>query len=123
MEDRLPCSTPLGTQKLDHVGSPLPNPHEYMSIVGALQHLTCTRPDLSFAINQVCQFLHSPRDTHYQAVKMILRFLKGSVDQGLWFKKSHLHLTAFSDVDWAGCVYDWRSTSGYCVYLSRAVIL
>ncbi|KAM2633068.1 hypothetical protein EV1_023727 [Malus domestica] len=122
MEGCKPCSTPLGSQKLDHVGSPLSDPHEYRSIVGALQYLTWTRPDLCFAVNQVCQFLHCPRDLHYQAVKRILRFLKGSVTQGLWFRKSALHLTAFSDADWAGCVYDRRSTSGYCVYLGSNLI-
>ncbi|CAN6716599.1 unnamed protein product [Malus baccata var. baccata] len=119
MEGCKPCSTPLGSQKLDHVGSPLSNPHEYRSIVGALQYLTWTRPDLSFAVNQVCQFLYYPRDTHYQAVKRILGFLKGFVDQGLWFRKSPLHLTAFSD---AGCVYDRHLTSGYCVYLGSKLI-
>lgn len=63
------------------------------------QFLTCTRPNLYFAANQVCQFLHCPRDFHFQVVKRILRFLKGYVDQGLWFKQGPLHLTAFFDVD------------------------
>ena len=116
------CATPLGTDKLDHIGTLLSDPKEYRSSVGALQYLTWTRPDISFAVNQVCQFLHCPRDTHFQAVKRILRFLKGSVDQGLWFKKGSLQLTAFSDVDWAGCVFDRRSTSGYCVYLGSNLI-
>lgn len=49
--------------------------------------------------------------------KKILRFLKGSVHQGLWFKKGSLHLNAFFDVDWVGCIYDGRSTSDFCVYL------
>ncbi|TQD68987.1 hypothetical protein C1H46_045480 [Malus baccata] len=117
-----PCPTPLGTQKLDHTGALLADPKEYRSIVGALQYLTWTRPDLSFAVNQVCQFLHCPRDSHFQAVKRILRFLKGSLDQGMWFKKCPLHLTAYSDADWAGCVFDRRSTSGYCIYLGSNLI-
>ncbi|KAM1171421.1 hypothetical protein ACFX2G_022146 [Malus domestica] len=122
MEGCKPCATPLGTGKLDHIGTLLPDPKEYRSIVGALQYLTWTRPDLSFAVNQVCQFLHCPRDTHFQAVKRILRFLKGSVDQGIWFKKGSLQLTAFSDADWAGCVFYRRSTSGYCVYFGPNLI-
>lgn len=68
MEGSKPCTTPLGTQKLDHSGILLSNPHEYRSIVGALQYLTWT----SFTVNQLCQFLHCPRDTHFQAVKRVL---------------------------------------------------
>lgn len=52
-----PCTTPLGTQKLDHSGILLSNPHEYRSIVEALQYLTWTRLDISFIVSQLCQFL------------------------------------------------------------------
>ncbi|KAM1580053.1 hypothetical protein ACFX1Z_041414 [Malus domestica] len=117
-----PCLTPLGSVPLDHTGSLLPDPHEYRSIVGALQYLTWTRPDLSFAVNQVCQFMHAPREPHLQAAKRILRFLKATVSHGLWFKKGDIHLTAYSDADWAGCPFDRRSTSGYCIFLGSNLI-
>ncbi|KAM1287467.1 hypothetical protein ACFX2J_001389 [Malus domestica] len=74
-----PCVTPLGTTKLDHSGLLLSNPTEYRSIMGGLQYLTWTRPNLSLVVNQVCQFMHSPRAQHMQAVKRILRFLKGTL--------------------------------------------
>ena len=122
MEGAKPCSTPLATAKLDHSGIPLSHPTDYRSLVGALQYLTWTRPDISFVVNQVCQFMHTPTDLHMQAAKRILRFLKGTLDHGLWFKKSPLTLSAFSDADWAGCVYDRRSTSGFCVYLGSNLI-
>ncbi|KAM2554832.1 hypothetical protein TB2_018922 [Malus domestica] len=93
MEGAKPCSTPLGTTKLDHSSPLLENASEYRSLVGALQYLTWTRPDLSFAVNLVCQFMHSLRLSHLQAVKRILRYLKGFLDLGLWFSKSsRLHL-------------------------------
>ncbi|KAB2608320.1 hypothetical protein D8674_011488 [Pyrus ussuriensis x Pyrus communis] len=71
----------------------------------SLQYLTWTRPDLSFAVNLVCQFMHSPRQSHLQAVKQILRYLKGTIDLGLWFSKSPSVpcLKAFSDADWLWC--------------------
>ncbi|XP_050147396.1 uncharacterized mitochondrial protein AtMg00810-like [Malus sylvestris] len=112
MEGAKPCSTPLNTTKLDHSSPLLENASEYRSLVRALQYLTWTRPDLSFAINLVCQFMHSQRLSHLQAVKRILRYLKGSLDLGLWFSKSSQapSIQAFSNADWAGCSLDRRST-------------
>nr|XP_028946359.1 uncharacterized protein LOC114820142 [Malus domestica] len=117
-----PCCTPLGSQKLDHTGPLLSDPTEYRSIVGGLQYLTWTRPDISFAVNQICQFMHTPRAQHLQAVKRVLRYLKGTVTEGIWFKKGSTCLTAFSDADWAGCTFDRRSTSGYCIFLGSNLI-
>ena len=56
---------------------------EYRSIVGGLQYLTITRPDISYAVNRVCQFLHTPRDTHWSAVKRILRYVRSTTSYGL----------------------------------------
>ncbi|BBH05152.1 transposable element gene [Prunus dulcis] len=94
-----PCCTPLSSTKLDHSGELLANPTEYRSLVGALQYLTWTRPDISFAVNQICQFMHTPTVLHMQAAKRILRFLKGTITHGLLFRKSSLHLSAYSDAD------------------------
>jgi hypothetical protein len=75
----------------------------YRSIVGGLQYLTLTRPDISFAVNKVCQFLHAPRDPHWTAVKRILRFVKLTVGHGLSIPSTpDTLLSAFSDADWAG---------------------
>jgi hypothetical protein len=117
-----PVGTPLATRdKLAvHIGTPLgpKDAKEYMSIVGALQYLTLTHPDLSFAINKVCQFLHSPTDVHWVVVKSILKYLKGYTRLGLKImKNNYLLVTAFSDVDWAGYIDDRRSTGGYVVFL------
>ena len=70
----------------------------YRSIVGGLQYLTVTRPDLSYAVNRVCQFLHEPRDTHWAAVKRILRYVKLTGAHGLSIRPSSATLlSAFSD--------------------------
>ena len=83
----------------------------YRSMVGALQYLTLTRPDLSFAVNKVCQFLHAPTTVHWSAVKRILRYVRGTCDTGLKIRRSKSMLvSAFSDTDWAGCIDDRRST-------------
>jgi hypothetical protein len=95
----------------------------YRSIVGALQYLTLTRPDISFALNKVCQYLHSPTTDHWTAVKRILRFVKHTLGYGLHNRSSSsLMLSAFSDGDWAGCTDDRMSTGGFAVFLGPNLI-
>uniref|UniRef100_A0ACD6AGA9 Uncharacterized protein n=1 Tax=Avena sativa TaxID=4498 RepID=A0ACD6AGA9_AVESA len=90
---------------------------QYRSIVGALQYLTLTRPDIYFSVNKVCQYLHAPTTTHWTAVKRILRCVQGTIHVGLTFQKSSSSLlSAFSDADWAGCLDDRRSTRGFAVF-------
>jgi hypothetical protein len=87
-----PANAPLsiGDKLALHIGSPLgPNDAtRYRSIVGALQYLTLTRPDIAFVVNKVCQFLHYPIDAHWAAVKRILRYIKGSTKIELKFIKN-----------------------------------
>lgn len=63
----------------------------YRSLVGGLQYLTLARPNLSFAVNKVCQYLSQPNTVHYEAVKRILRYVKGTVSTGCAFRR-HLQL-------------------------------
>lgn len=92
MDGAKPCDTPLNISKLDHDSPLLDNPIEYKLLVGALQYLTWTRLesiDLSSAVNFVCQFMHCLK-VYLQAVKKTLRYLKRSIDLGLWFSKCSL---------------------------------
>jgi hypothetical protein len=92
-------------------------------IVGVLQYLTLTRPDLAFPVNKVCQFLHSPTGVHGAAVKRIVRYLKQSTRVGLKIEKSKsLLVSGFSDVDWAGCFDDRRSTGGFAIFLGSNLV-
>lgn len=120
-----PVSTPVDTKaKLSATdGSPAPDASLYRSIVGALQYLTLTRPELQYAVQQVCLHMHAPRDAHWTAVKRILRYLRGTLDLGLSLHASaDTDIVAYSDADWAGCPDTRRSTSGYCVYLGPSLI-
>ena len=95
----------------------------YKSIVGALQHLTLTRPDLAFAVNKVCQYLHAPTTVHWSAVKRILRYIRGILNVGLQFRKSEsVLISAFSDADWAGSLDDRQSTGGFAIFLGPNLI-
>nr|XP_020180178.1 uncharacterized mitochondrial protein AtMg00810-like [Aegilops tauschii subsp. strangulata] len=98
-------------------GSPASDAPFYRSIVGALQYLTLTRPDLQYAVQWVCLHMHAPRDSHWTLVKRILRYIRGTMALGLTLTAStSLEMVAYSDADWAGCPDTRRSTSGYCVY-------
>ncbi|KAK1665998.1 hypothetical protein QYE76_054157 [Lolium multiflorum] len=96
---------------------------QYRSLVGGLQYLTVTRPDLSFVVNKVCQYLHEPRTPHITVVKRILRYVRFTIDSGLLFRSSSSTLlSAFSDADWAGSVDDRRSTGGYAIFYGGNLI-
>jgi histone deacetylase 1/2 len=95
----------------------------YRSIVGALQYLTLTRPDISFSVNKVCQFLQAPTDAHWSAVKRILRYLKHTLSFGLTLHgSSSTLLSGFSDADWASCPDKRRSTGGHAVFLGGNLV-
>ncbi|GKC58510.1 ribonuclease H-like domain-containing protein [Tanacetum coccineum] len=94
------------------------DPTLYRSLVGSLQYLTFTRPDISYAVQQVCLYMHDPRERHLAALKRILHYVHGTIDHGLQLHVSFTsQLTAYTDTDWAGCPVTRRSTSGYCVFL------
>jgi histone deacetylase 1/2 len=128
MEDSKPLSSPMvSSLKLSKTGgTSVQDPTLYRSIVGALQYITITRPELSYAVNKVCQFMAAPQEDHWQAVKRILRYLKGSQHYGLHLKGASpsipFSLVAYSDADWANDPDDRRSTSGACIFLGPNLI-
>ncbi|KAG8497686.1 hypothetical protein CXB51_007144 [Gossypium anomalum] len=118
--------TPMvSTPKLVAIdGSPsFADQHLFRSIVGMLQYVCITRPDLSFCVNKLSQYMNSPSDTHWKALKRVLRYLIGTIDYGLLLSKGKFELVCYSDADWASSVEDRRSTSGYVVYLGSSPIV
>ena len=96
---------------------------QYQKLVGKLIYLAHTRPDISFAVSMVSQFMHSPRPEHYEAVLRILRYLKGTPGKGLLFANNgHLEVEVYTDADWAGSITDMRSTSGYCTFVGGNLV-
>ena len=98
----------------------------YRSVVGALQYITLTRPDIAYSVNKVCQFMASPLHNHWSLVKRILRYLSGTVRMGLILSPATpnqpLSLRAYSDSDWANDPDDRRSTSGTCIFIGPNLI-
>ena len=124
MVDSKPAKTPCSpnTRPSLHEGDLLSDTHGYRSLVGALHYLTFTRPDISFAIHQVCQYMTAPTSTHLTAVKRILRYIKGTLYHGISFTPRPLSLSVFSDADLASDPVDRRSTLGLLVYLGSNLI-
>jgi hypothetical protein len=86
----------------------------YKRIVGSLIYMTITRPDLSYAVGMVSQFMQTPRKPHLDAVRRILRYIKHTLQCGIFYEvNSQLQIHGYMDVDWAGNVSDRRSTSGF----------
>ena len=105
MLDCKPCATPINTTELlTNEGDHFPNPSLFRIVVGSLQYLTYTRPDIAFAINKLSQFLSAPKQQHWLACKRLLRYLKGTIGLGLFFSPSSkdLPLIVYTDADHAG---------------------
>ena len=103
MVDAKPCSTPMatGTKLFSEDSEAFDKPSLYRSTIGALQYLTMTRPDLSFPVNKLSQFLQNPSVRHWQACKRILRYVKGTLNHGIVFKSNgRLELEGYADADW-----------------------
>lgn len=118
-------ATPLPVHlKLQSSTSPLlPNPTLYRSLVGKLNFLTHTRPDLSFSVQTLSQYMQNPTDQHFAALTHTLHYVAGTVGQRISLNGSNnLTLQAFSDFDWAACLDTRRSVTGYILMLGSSPI-
>lgn len=109
-----PVAIPLSTSEpFTSKGMPFHDPTLYRSLVGALQYLTITRPDLSYAVNQTRQYLQFSTISHFQYVKRIIRYVKGTLSYALTFDSPlTTKLVGYSDADWARCIETLRSAYG-----------
>ena len=118
MFEAKPVTTPLPTSpKLTlHGGTLLDDGTEYRSVVGSLQYLAFTRPDISYAVTRLSQFIHKATIDHWNAAKRILCYLAGTRSHGIFIhKNSSFSLHALSDADWAGDTDNFVSTNGYLI--------
>ena len=94
----------------------------YCSMIGSILYVT-TKPDVMHAVFQAARFQASPKASHLLAVKRILRYLKGTIQYGLWYPKgNHLDQYAFTNDDQGGCVDDRKSISGATFYLGGCLV-
>jgi len=95
----------------------------FKQVVGSLMYLTTTRPDLMYGVSLISRFMSSPTESHWFTAKRILRYLKGTTELGIYYKKEgNTKVMAYTDSDFAGDIGDRRSTSGYVFLLSSGAI-
>jgi hypothetical protein len=104
-------------------GDPLPDPTRYRHLVGSLIYLAVTRPDISYPVHILSQFISAPTTAHYSHLLRVLHYLRGTITRHLFFpRSSSLQLQAYSDAMWASDPMDCRSLSAYCVFLGGSLI-
>ncbi|KAG7588381.1 Integrase catalytic core [Arabidopsis suecica] len=102
---------------------PMADPASYRRLVGKMMYLTITRPDITYAVNKLCQFTSAPKESHMKAAQKVLHYVKGTIGDGLFYSADcDLVLQAFTDADWASCLDSRRSTSGFCMFLGKSLI-
>ncbi|KAK4269211.1 hypothetical protein QN277_022399 [Acacia crassicarpa] len=125
MSDSAPVPTPMVTGRHFSAteGKLMSDPSLYRRAIGSLQYLTTSRPDIAYSVNKLSQFLAKPTEVHFQGVKRILRYLKGTYLYGLHVKPiKTFQLMGFTDADWATDIDDRKSMGGYCVYLGGTLV-
>ena len=125
LEDSKPVSTPMaiGHKLTKNDESAEVNQTMYKSMIGKLQYVVHSRPDIALAFGIVARFFANPRENHLMAVKRIMRYLKGTDDFGLYYKKNKkFKLNAYTDADWGGNIDDRKSTSGGALFLGKRLV-
>lgn len=96
---------------------------KYRRLIGRLLYLQATRPDLTYVVNVLSQFVSDPRQDHLDAATRVLRYLKTTLGQGIFFpKQGGIDLITYCDADWLGCPFTRRSRTGYVLLLGGAPI-
>lgn len=104
-------------------GQPKADETKYRQLIGCLIYLTATRPDILNVVSILSRFMHGPSETHFNAAKRVLKYIKGTLELGIKYTQtSSFKLSDFSDSDWGGCMDDMKSTSGYYFSLGSSMI-
>ncbi|XP_072071940.1 secreted RxLR effector protein 161-like [Arachis hypogaea] len=125
MEHSKPVSTPVGEKfkllREDKGGAV--NLTYYKSLIGSLRYLTTTRPDIVFGVGLLSRFMEEPYTNHLQAAKRILRYIKGTLNDGIYCENTNeVNLVGYTDSDWAGDIETRKSTSGFVFHLGSGAI-
>ncbi|KAL3639159.1 hypothetical protein CASFOL_017066 [Castilleja foliolosa] len=134
MDKSHPLSNPMVVRSLDIKKDPFRPPDDneellgpevpYLSAIGALMYLSnCTRPDIAFSVNLLARYSSTPTRRHWNGVKHILRYLRGTIDMGLFYSKdSESQVVGYADAGYLSDPYKGRSQTGYVFTCGGAAI-
>jgi hypothetical protein len=125
MEDSSPISTPMvvGCKMSKDNISPDVDQRSYCSMIGSLLYITTSCPDIMKTVRMVGRYQSAPKQSHLVAVKRIFKYLKGTMNYGLWYPRNkNFQLTAYSDVDWTNCVDERKRISGGAFFLGDSLV-
>ena len=118
-------NTPMGSSiklDMDEKGKSV-DQTKYRGMIGSLLYLAASRPDIMYSVCLCARFQACPKESHLNAVKRIFRYLKGTIDIGLWYPKcDNFELICYSDADFGGCKIDRKRTSGTCHFLGHSLV-
>ncbi|KAL5564171.1 hypothetical protein UlMin_027335 [Ulmus minor] len=104
-------------------GDDLEDATVYRRLVGKLLYLALTRPDISYSVNRLSQFLVQPKTSHMHAAKRVLQYLKGSPGQGIFYPvNSEIQIKCFTDSNWGKCTDSRRSVTSFCVFIGDSLV-
>jgi hypothetical protein len=110
-----------GLQKAEHLDNPYDDAPAYRRLIGQLLYLTTTHPDIQYVVQQLSQHMAKPMLRHHQNTIRIMRYLKKSPGQGLFYpRNSELRLRGYSDSDWGTCKETRKS--GFCIFLGQSLV-
>ena len=96
----------------------------YSSLIGSMRYLTATRSDIVFGVGLLSRFMDEPRACHLQTAKMVFRYIKGTLNDGIFYKNTnYVKLVGYTDNDWAGDIETSKSTLGYVLFIRSSAIL
>ncbi|KAJ0558902.1 putative RNA-directed DNA polymerase [Helianthus annuus] len=123
-----PVNTPIEQShvlagKLDKKLDLVKDVTSFQKLIGKLIYLSITRPDISYAVQFLSQFMHAPNSGHLDIALRLLKYLKLSPGKGVMFKRANVFcVKGYVDSDWAKCLATRKSVTGYCIFLGNCVV-
>jgi hypothetical protein len=125
MEDSSPVSTPMvvGCKLSKDDISPNVDQRTYRSMIGSILYITTSHLDIVQVVGVVGRYQSAPKQSHLVAIKRIFKYLKGTMNYGLWYPRNqNFQLTTYSDANWGNCVDEIKSTSGGAFFLGDSLV-